>query len=547
MAGLDLARPSAGRMSTAAKSSLHRAQPPAVRPGGAEAYALELYEAMRESAAVRAGAGRPHRPAPETEPPRHPGAPFSPVGGDPNQYFVFTRRSDFDFFIETYARQVASTRLFRRLPARAQAGRRALPAHALHRATTSSRSSRRMLPDAPIFYTLHEFLPICHRDGQMLRTNGELCTHASPRRCNECFPDDPAAGLLPARALHQVAPRRTSTCSSRRASSCSSATSTGASRARRIRFEDYGRMRQSARVPRRPESRRPQPPRVLRPDQPLQGRRRAARGDADPGRARRRTSTWCTARTSSCSRSVQQRAFTELLGGQAGRQRHLRRHVRPRRPAPAHGRDRLGRRAVALVGELAARDPGGLHARAARDLQRHRRDGGEGRRTASTGCTSRSATPHTWRRRSSRGVSTPGLWDRLREGIPPVYAMERHVDSLTRALRRADRRACRAARSRAAQASSSRGMSGGCVDCCRGRGGTPVDGTLSAPRAAARSAGQPSPAVKARPSRSLRPPPEHDPRASGRRSARSRQARRLWTSFWTGSRALERSGHGRAG
>jgi glycosyltransferase involved in cell wall biosynthesis len=51
---------------------------------------------------------------------------------------------------------------------------------------------RRLLPDVPILYTLHEYLPICHRDGQMLRTNGELCTHASPRRCNECFPAIPA-------------------------------------------------------------------------------------------------------------------------------------------------------------------------------------------------------------------------------------------------------------------------------------------------------------------------------------------------------------------
>jgi glycosyltransferase involved in cell wall biosynthesis len=51
--------------------------------------------------------------------------------------------------------------------------------------------TRRILPDAPIIYTLHEFLSICHRDGQMLRTNGELCTEASPRRCNECFPNIP--------------------------------------------------------------------------------------------------------------------------------------------------------------------------------------------------------------------------------------------------------------------------------------------------------------------------------------------------------------------
>jgi glycosyltransferase involved in cell wall biosynthesis len=49
---------------------------------------------------------------------------------------------------------------------------------------------RRLLPQVPILYTLHEFLPICHRDGQLLRTDGEtLCLEASPRRCNECFPE----------------------------------------------------------------------------------------------------------------------------------------------------------------------------------------------------------------------------------------------------------------------------------------------------------------------------------------------------------------------
>ena len=28
-------------------------------------------------------------------------------------------------------------------------------------------------------------------------------------------------------------------------------------------------------------------------------------------------------------------------------------------------------------------------------------------------------------------VTTPGLWDELREGIPPVYGMEEHVASLS--------------------------------------------------------------------------------------------------------------------
>jgi glycosyltransferase involved in cell wall biosynthesis len=47
---------------------------------------------------------------------------------------------------------------------------------------------RRTLPGVPILYTLHEYLPICNRDGQLERTSGELCLKESPRRCHECFP-----------------------------------------------------------------------------------------------------------------------------------------------------------------------------------------------------------------------------------------------------------------------------------------------------------------------------------------------------------------------
>jgi glycosyltransferase involved in cell wall biosynthesis len=51
---------------------------------------------------------------------------------------------------------------------------------------------RRVLPEAAIVYTLHEFLPICNNHGQLVRTrSGERCMEASPRRCNECFPQIP--------------------------------------------------------------------------------------------------------------------------------------------------------------------------------------------------------------------------------------------------------------------------------------------------------------------------------------------------------------------
>ena len=46
-----------------------------------------------------------------------------------------------------------------------------------------------VLPDVPIVYSFHEYIPICYSDGHMIRTkNDELCEEESPRRCHECFP-----------------------------------------------------------------------------------------------------------------------------------------------------------------------------------------------------------------------------------------------------------------------------------------------------------------------------------------------------------------------
>lgn len=50
--------------------------------------------------------------------------------------------------------------------------------------------TRRVLPEARIVFTFHEFMSICAADGQMVRrTDRSLCTHASPVRCHQCFPD----------------------------------------------------------------------------------------------------------------------------------------------------------------------------------------------------------------------------------------------------------------------------------------------------------------------------------------------------------------------
>ena len=50
--------------------------------------------------------------------------------------------------------------------------------------------ARQTLPNVKIVLTIHEFILICNRDGQMVRRdNNELCEYASPNRCYRCFPE----------------------------------------------------------------------------------------------------------------------------------------------------------------------------------------------------------------------------------------------------------------------------------------------------------------------------------------------------------------------
>ena len=163
---------------------------PKVRPGGAETYAHELHLALRDSPdwepvfLARSGppqsrSGRPHT-----------GTRFAGVDGAEDEYFVYPDGYDFDWLLGTM-------RLDKRLYSHDL--RDFLLAvrpdvvhfqHTLFLGYDAIREVRRTLPGASIVYTLHEFLPICHHKGQMVRTmDHSLCDHDSPRRCHECFPD----------------------------------------------------------------------------------------------------------------------------------------------------------------------------------------------------------------------------------------------------------------------------------------------------------------------------------------------------------------------
>ncbi|HKF02957.1 MAG TPA: glycosyltransferase [Candidatus Sulfotelmatobacter sp.] len=50
--------------------------------------------------------------------------------------------------------------------------------------------ARKVLPNAKLVFTFHEFLGICDARGHMVRlTDHSLCSHASPVRCHQCFPE----------------------------------------------------------------------------------------------------------------------------------------------------------------------------------------------------------------------------------------------------------------------------------------------------------------------------------------------------------------------
>ncbi|HVS01917.1 MAG TPA: glycosyltransferase family 4 protein [Thermoanaerobaculia bacterium] len=162
---------------------------PAVRPGGAEAYALELYRGMKElgdfDPLLLARSGPPLSKIKQP----HPGTVFAAAGSDPGQSFVYTDLTQIDWLFGGYPdKSLYNCHLREFLQAHQPSVVHFQHVYLLGYETI--RLTRRVLPRAPILFTLHEFLPICHHYGHLLRTgNRELCLEASPVRCHQCFPD----------------------------------------------------------------------------------------------------------------------------------------------------------------------------------------------------------------------------------------------------------------------------------------------------------------------------------------------------------------------
>jgi glycosyltransferase involved in cell wall biosynthesis len=161
---------------------------PAVRPGGAEAYALDLYKAVRDTGefepVLLCRAGKPVSPIDRY----HDGSPLTTVTDDPNQYLFYNDLEEFDWLFHRLPDKREFTRHYTEF-LEAQRPDIVHFQHVLYIGFDVLRLTRNVLPDVPIIFTLHEYLAICHRNGQMVRRKAsELCSEESPRRCNECFP-----------------------------------------------------------------------------------------------------------------------------------------------------------------------------------------------------------------------------------------------------------------------------------------------------------------------------------------------------------------------
>ena len=158
---------------------------PSISPGGTEAYALGVYDAFARSEQVEPlllARADPFKLGSN----EHVQTAFAPTG-DPNQMLALLSDDAYEKFYMRLPEKVPFIRSFTEL-LESQRPDVVHFQHILFLGAELVSVVRHVLPDAAIVFTLHEYVPICHHHGQLVRTNGILCTHDSPRRCHECFP-----------------------------------------------------------------------------------------------------------------------------------------------------------------------------------------------------------------------------------------------------------------------------------------------------------------------------------------------------------------------
>jgi len=400
---------------------------PSARPGGAEAYAVELFEAMRRSRSFRPLLLAKGGPPMSRIPWMREGTRLSAIDGRPDEYFLHTEMAEFDSLLGVARNKEIPGRHFRRFLEEFRPDVFHFQ-HTHFLGYDLIREVRATLPDAPIVYTLHEYLPICHRQGQMVRaTDDGLCDEASPRRCHECFPDvSPELFFLRKRFIQShfelvdafLAPSRFL---------LERYVAWGIPR-RRIRFEDYGRLPAAAvseRADGRPRNRIGffgQFTSFKGVDVLLRAARILAERDVD-------VRFWIHGDNLELQPAAFRDEIEELLSSTRGVVTNVGRY----RPAEL-GRLMSNVDWVVVPSIWWENSPLVIQ-----EAFQHRRPviasdvGGMAEKVADgvNGLHFRVRDPVSLAETIERAATTPGLWRTLRDGIPDVYSMKRHVAALT--------------------------------------------------------------------------------------------------------------------
>ncbi|MFK0274997.1 glycosyltransferase family 4 protein [Ensifer sp. NPDC090286] len=158
---------------------------PALHPGGTEIFAHDLFRAYQRAGheVLFLGAtNQTHRQV-------RPGTSFQAIGPEGDEVLLWSGHFDRFFMsqIDLYGVVPDLTELLRDF--------RPDVVHIHHLLLLGAEFPhivRRTLPDCRIVMTLHDYYPLCHHDGLMVRTSGkELCHKSSPDRCHSCFKDIP--------------------------------------------------------------------------------------------------------------------------------------------------------------------------------------------------------------------------------------------------------------------------------------------------------------------------------------------------------------------
>lgn len=154
---------------------------PRLSKGGAEIAALQLYEELKSRPGVSAWllTASAHRIE------QREGVTFGqPFGAD--NFVYYSRTMEWFTFSNPHAEmRAAFVELLHELKPNVVHLH-----HYINFGVEMLHAIRAALPDARIVLTLHEYLAICHHQGQMVKNPSfSLCDRATPQDCHRCFPD----------------------------------------------------------------------------------------------------------------------------------------------------------------------------------------------------------------------------------------------------------------------------------------------------------------------------------------------------------------------